>query len=240
MKRILLAALALMMTTTMVFENAEARRKRRSVKPLKTACEEGVASSTIYNLPKESKPETYKGFSSFRSAVKMQGAGLTNKGTIARYKGGDLKANSSCKTTTYSASGQCLMSYFSVAADRKRGWSFGDIIHVPDLAGTEVTLPDSGKKIKHPGYFVVHDVGGVIKGSNRFDFFVGATDATNNAFQKAGLGDKRACKFKFRKVDPDSEEGTTRLAEMERLTDSKPQASVPVRTLASSGAGAYK
>ncbi len=50
----------------------------------------------------------------------------------------------------------------------------GDIIYMRSLADQEITLP-SGRRVRHPGFLIVHDTGGAIKGPNRFDFFIGPT-----------------------------------------------------------------
>lgn len=119
--------------------------------------------------------------------------------SILDYQGKETRVRPTCKTTTTSSSGNCLLSMFSVAADPGSGWDPGDIIYIRELADKEMTLP-SGKKIRHPGYFIVHDRGGWIKGGNRFDFFVGASDASNNSLSKLGLGNKNACNLSYKKV----------------------------------------
>lgn len=84
--------------------------------------------------------------------------------------------------TAKGASGNCLIPYVSVAADPAY-YQMGDIIEMPSMKGKEITLP-SGRKMKHPGYFIVEDTGGAIRGRNRFDFFTGGHDMHNkhNAF----------------------------------------------------------
>jgi membrane-bound lytic murein transglycosylase A len=88
--------------------------------------------------------------------------------------------------TAKGASGNCLIPYVSVAADPDY-YQMGDIIEMPSMKGKEITLP-SGRKMKHPGYFIVEDTGGAIRGRNRFDFFTGAHDMHDkaNAFGSQG------------------------------------------------------
>ncbi len=185
------------------------------------------ATSTVYNLPVENKEETWKkskdlpwGFSSFKAAVKMQGSGKRTNGNIARYKGGDVKADPMCTTTKTSSSGQCLLPYFSIAADVKNGWKMGDIIYMRNVADQEITLP-SGRKIRHPGFFIVHDVGGAIKGANRFDFFVGGVAPAKSEFEKFKMGSAGSCENKeFEKVDRGSAKYRDALAQIYNNQDS--------------------
>lgn len=154
----------------LLYPEAEARRRY----PNGNLCGGGKATSTVYNLPQEDRPETWRGFRSFQASVRMQGSGRRANGRIARYTGRDVSVPNSCNTTTTSASGQCLLSYFSIAADPRSGWRMGDIIYMRSLADQEITLP-SGRRVRHPGFLIVHDTGGAIKGPNRFDFFIGPT-----------------------------------------------------------------
>lgn len=184
--------------------DARSRRKRVSGKRTNWAshgskCSDKTkASPTMYFLPKEGKVRN------FQSEVRMQGSGILRDGRILTYTGKILPAPTNCTTTKTSASGQCLLSYFSIAADVSSGSGnrMGDIIEMPQLKGTKVTLPDSGKVIEHPGFFIIHDVGGAIKGSNRFDFFTGLDNpyTKNTDFRKIGMGDKYKCNKSFRRL----------------------------------------
>jgi 3D (Asp-Asp-Asp) domain-containing protein len=199
-----------------LYPEAEARRRYRPV----DLCGGQKATSTVYNLPQEDKRETWKGFRTFQSAVNMQGSGRRANGKIARYKGPDVTVPSSCKTTTTSASGQCLLSYFSIAADPRSGWRMGDIIYMRSLADQEITLP-SGRRVRHPGFLIVHDTGGAIKGPNRFDFFIGPTATRDSAFQKFKLADKNECAGKdYQKVERGSAKYSDALAQIYKNQDS--------------------
>lgn len=92
--------------------------------------------------------------------------------------------------------GACLDPFYSVAADLNFH-NYGDVIYVPEVDG--VKLPNGET---HPGYFIVRDEGGAIKGRNRFDFFTGniTPDDSDNIFSKIGLADKTS-KMHFIKVD---------------------------------------
>jgi membrane-bound lytic murein transglycosylase A len=212
----------LLIGMTLTAPDAQARSRRRSSGSGGGSCGASQARSTVYNLPQEDKKETWKGFKTFQSAVKMQGSGRRTNGNIARYKGGDVKADPTCKTTKTSASGQCLLSYFSIAADPRSGWRMGDIIYMRGLADQEITLP-SGRKIRHPGFFIVHDTGGAIKGPNRFDFFIGTTSlhGNDNAFKPFNLADKNMCQNKgFEKIARGSAKYNDALAQIYNNQDS--------------------
>ena len=214
---------SLIIFSALLFISTDAVAKKTKGRKISTAnsCGPKQAASTVYNLPSEKDPSTWKpsGFKSFRDSVKMQGSGRTSAGTIARYKGPDVRVPSTCKTTTTSSSGQCLMSYFSVAADPKH-WRFGDIIYMRSLADKEITLP-GGRKIRHPGFLIVQDTGGAIKGANRFDFFIGTTNATKSEFNKFNLTNKSQCKGKeFEKIDRGSDKYKDALAQIYKNQDS--------------------
>lgn len=111
----------------------------------------------------------------FRSAVSVEGSGSL-PGNKLLLPSGKKQALGDCKTA-FGASGNCLIPFISVAADR-RYHKMGEIIQVPSLKGKTITMPN-GKEFVHPGYFVVQDVGTAIKGANRFDFFTGSYSDKN-------------------------------------------------------------
>lgn len=125
----------------------------------------------------------------------MQGTGTLMDNKVLRYNG-KTESLGKC-STAIGAAGKCLLPYFSIAAD-PRFYRMGDIISMPSMRGQIVTLP-SGKKIEHPGYFIVQDTGGGVKGQNRFDFFTGSMGYLNplNSFganaPKTSLSAKYQC-----------------------------------------------
>lgn len=123
----------------------------------------------------------------FIRAVKMQGSGTLPGNRILTSRGKIISLGS-C-STAFGASGECLIPFISVAAD-PRFYNMGDIIHMSSMAGRIITLPNK-KTLKHPGYFIVHDTGGAIKGKKRFDFFTGSYDLDNskNPFGYIGFDD---------------------------------------------------
>lgn len=145
------------------------------------------------------KSSEYNIGSSDKGACKMNGSCLKN-GHIVRPNGklnecrgldGDLSAN---------GAGGCLTAFFSVAADL-RHYRVGDIIYMPDIYEGDLTVP-SGKR--HPGFFIVQDTGGAIKGAGRFDFYTGTAglNDSRNIFGGAGrkfsiMKDKAKCKLPF-------------------------------------------
>lgn len=141
-------------------------------------CRNDIATTTTYYVPEvkdlcgSSKP-----CPEFKKAVKLQGSGKLNDKTILTASGDKIDTGD-CKTA-FGASGNCLIPYISVAAD-PHYHHMGDIIDMPGLRGTTIILPD-GKKMIHPGYFIVEDTGGGIKGPNRFDIFTGSHDGAEAA-----------------------------------------------------------
>jgi membrane-bound lytic murein transglycosylase A len=209
--------------------DAKSSRKKKRSKGKVTSSTSGgscgahTVRATTYYLPKESQ---FKSKEAFDAAVKMQGSAMLNNGDLRNYdpkkkRFYTTKASKDCSTTKTSASGSCLLSYFSVAADPSYH-RMGDVIYVDSLKGTPVKLPGSGMVVEHPGYFVVHDTGGAIKGPNRFDFFAGTDNPIKkeNQFQAAGLADKNACKHKFAKYSGKSAEAKKGLEMIMALTDS--------------------
>lgn len=122
----------------------------------------------------------------FRREVRMQGSGTIPGNKLLTYKG-KTKELGNCKTA-FGAAGVCLTPYISIAADPSK-YSMGDIIEMPSIKGKKIKLPD-GTSFKHPGYFIVQDSGGAIKGSNRFDFFTGSQGMYNERNQFGVKGDQ--------------------------------------------------
>lgn len=163
----------------------------------RNSCPDGLAQSTVYFVPhiKNYCPSSTP-CEKFKRQVRMQGSGTLPGNKLLTYTGKTVDLGS-CQTA-FGASGNCLIPYISIAAD-PRYYSMGDIIDMPSLKGKTVTLPD-GKTMKHPGYFIVHDTGGAIKGKNRFDFFTGGyemRDPDNSFGTKAShdmqMVDKNVC-----------------------------------------------
>ncbi len=92
----------------------------------------------------------------------------------------------------------CLDPYFSIAADPKY-FSPGDVLFIDQLYG--IVLP-SGEI--HSGYVIVRDQGGSIKGTERFDFFIGFDDPDDatHIFVHMGFGDPKT-RLSFRKISDD-------------------------------------
>lgn len=164
----------------------------------RNSCPQGLAESTVYFIPhvKDYCPSS-KPCAKFKREVRMQGSGTLPGNKLLTYTGKIVDLGS-CQTA-FGASGNCLTPYISVAAD-PRYYSMGDIIDMPSFKGKIVTLPN-GKTMVHPGYFIVQDTGGAIKGPNRFDFFTGSLkmkDSENSFGAKADsemqMLDKTSCK----------------------------------------------
>jgi 3D (Asp-Asp-Asp) domain-containing protein len=139
-------------------------------------CDWGTATTSVYFVPhiRDYCP-TSKICPKFRRQVRMQGSGTLPGNRVLTYTG-KTRSLGSCETAI-GAAGKCLKPYISIAAD-PRYYSMGDIIQMPSMKGRVITLPN-GKTMIHPGYFIVEDVGGAIKGPNRFDFFTGSAGLTN-------------------------------------------------------------
>lgn len=148
-------------------------------------CPKNIAMSSIYFAPhiKDYCP-THTPCASFKKVVKMQGSGTLPGNKVLTYQGKVISLGS-CDTVI-GAAGKCLLPFISIAADA-RHFSMGDIISMPSIKGKTIQLPN-GKKFIHPGFFVVHDTGGAIKGANRFDFFTGSYNLADeaNAFGTKG------------------------------------------------------
>lgn len=156
-------------------------------------CPESVATTSVYFTPTvQNMCHSNKPCDRFYRRSNVQGSGrLSGNRLYTHYS--VKKKNKKTRTvskvisakncpTAFGAAGKCLIPYLSVAADRKY-YSMGDIIEMPNLKGRLINLP-GGKSFIHPGYLIVQDVGGDIKGKNRFDMYTGLLDFkdTDNAF----------------------------------------------------------
>lgn len=140
-------------------------------------CRNDIASSTTYFIPKMS--DYCQGSTPcprFRKQVRLQGSGTMPGGKLLTYNGKKIDMGS-CETS-FGASGNCLIPFISVAAD-PHYYQMGDIIQMPALRGKLIHLPN-GKTMIHPGFFIVQDTGGAIRGPNRFDFFTGSYNFNNH------------------------------------------------------------
>ncbi|KYG69488.1 hypothetical protein AZI87_09925 [Bdellovibrio bacteriovorus] len=148
-------------------------------------CPKNIATTTTYFVPHiKDYCSSPTPCAAFKKEVRLQGSGTLSGGRILTYTGKIVKMDN-CDTAI-GASGKCLIPFISVAAD-PRHHSMGDIIQMSSLKGKIITLPN-GKTMIHPGYLIVHDTGGAIKGANRFDIFTGGFDMNNdhNAFGTLG------------------------------------------------------
>lgn len=140
----------------------------------------------------------------FLRSVRMQGTGhVSVKGLKHRlHYSGKLEPIEDCKTAI-GAAGQCLIPFVHIAADPKF-YGMGDIIEVPALRYVRLPRLDGKGDFIHPGYFVVADTGGGIRGQNRFDFFVGRLNPLGkaNPFGPFGkrLTDETHCNLNFRRI----------------------------------------
>lgn len=160
-----------------------------------------------------------------KAAAQMQGSViLTRNGTnyIYRYDGRVERVQPGCNTTT-GAWGECLIPFISVAADPAY-YTAGDIIDVPELAGTPIPTPDNRGTMPHPGYFIVADTGSKIKGQHRFDFFIGMNNwmSRDNPFGPHGvqLNDATRCVKGYDKIQSDSPKAAEVNATIEALVNS--------------------
>lgn len=157
-------------------------------------CGRNVAETTTYFVPhiRDYCPNSNP-CAKFIREVRMQGTGTLADNKVLRYTG-KVEYLGACSTAK-GAAGKCLLPFFSVAAD-PRYYRMGDIINMPSMKDKPVTLPD-GRQIKHPGFFIVHDTGGAIKGPNRFDFFTGSLGFLNpkNTFGAKNPNTSMSAKF---------------------------------------------
>lgn len=191
-----------------------------SMESFASCTDPSIAQTTVYYLPDAQKICGSYGVQceKFLSEVKMQGSGRLFPQAILR-SSGQIEMINHC-ATTIGASRDCLIPYLSVAADPEY-YEKGDIIRMPSFKGLKVKLPN-GKVSIHPGYFIVHDVGGRITGESRFDFFTIDVDLhhADNSFGYRAKPSARmysidSCEDykKFEIISPDSAEYT--LAKME-------------------------
>ncbi|HRO68119.1 MAG TPA: 3D domain-containing protein [Pseudobdellovibrionaceae bacterium] len=248
-----LTVLSLVVVSTYPVESEAAKKKPRKSQTAKKSqaakakkaaplCAADVATTTMYYVPhikdfcKGTKP-----CAAFKKAVKLQGTGTLYNGQVLRYTGKTEKLSSGC-TTAEGAWGDCLIPFISVAAD-PRYYQRGDYIRMPSLKGQKITMPD-GTEVEHPGFLIVQDTGGAIKGPNRFDFFTGSLGQYNktNAFGSHGLDDptivdKKSCSAskKFAKVDRNTTDYIDAEEDIARFMDATRGGSA--RSLASYSAG---
>lgn len=165
--------------------------------------------------------ETLKVCSKFLAAVKMQGSGhVSFKGKKYRlhYSGNmELVSKSKCSTAV-GAANQCLIPYVHIAADPKY-FNMGDIVEIPELRYMRLPRADGKGDFIHPGYFIVGDTGGDIKGNNRFDFFVGKGNpmGKENPFGPYGkkMTDENNCMMSFKRISK-----TAQAQKVQRMTKS--------------------
>lgn len=136
---------------------------------------------------------------SSKSARKMNGSGMVN-GRVVDKKGKSKECLGMDGDVSAKGAGGCLTAFFSVAADLSQ-YRVGDIIYLPDINEGNLKVP-SGKR--HPGFFIVQDTGGAIKGPSRFDFYTGTKSLADsrNIFGGAGqkfkiLQDRKKCELPF-------------------------------------------
>jgi len=168
----------LMLLHILIFSVAQAEVTPPPRPVQSTYCAQNVASTTTYFVPhiKDYCPEPEESpCPKFPREVRMQGTGTLAGNKVLRYTG-KVEYLGKC-STAIGAAGKCLLPYFSVAAD-PRFYRMGDIINMPGMKGKTVTMPD-GTEMEHPGFFIVHDTGGAVKGPNRFDFFTGSMGLLN-------------------------------------------------------------
>lgn len=185
-----------------------------------------IAETTTYYTPDAKKICGRYGLKcpEFVKTVKIQGSGKLNADEILRYTGKVDRQVPGCATVT-GAAGICLVPYISVAADSNY-YNIGDIISMPAMKGQEVKAPD-GSILIHPGFFIVHDVGGDVDGRQRFDFYTGPMGLRdeNNSFgykgahSKTTLYAKEACddRKKFSRIKPKDSEFAAIKLELEKF-----------------------
>lgn len=157
--------------------------------------------------------ETLKVCPQFLSAVRMQGSGhVSFKGKKYRvhYSGNvELVSKTKC-STAIGAANQCLIPFVHIAADPQY-FNMGDIIEVPELRYMRVPRADGKGEFIHPGYFIVGDTGGAIKGNNRFDFFTGKGNpmGKENPFGPYGkkMTDEGNCMMSFKRISKSTQPG---------------------------------
>ena len=238
------------------------------------SCVVPIVSSTMYYTPsafrvckkwyygKEVKPKRSKYDSvsyratdrvcaKFESEVKMQGSGRYNPKEIYTFEKEVVVMKNDEKSkncpTTVGRSGECMLTYISVAADVNYH-RMGDLISMPALKGKKMKLPD-GSLFIHPGYLRVDDVGGAIDGRNRFDFYSGNMNLydSNNAFGFKGskettMYDKRSCqeRKKYAVLSASKDKETARAAIAAATKDMTYDAIMATTSKMSAGSSAPK
>lgn len=92
----------------------------------------------------------------------------------------------------------CLDPFYSIAGDMgpECGHKPGDVFFFPELVGMRIPKEfQTEGRVKHDGYMVLRDIGYLIKGCNRFDFYSGPMRWKNkkNPFFRLGMYDKTMC-----------------------------------------------
>lgn len=95
----------------------------------------------------------------------------------------------------------CLDAMYALAADMAY-YQPGDVIYFPGLDG--MPIPEDYQVLgpTHDGYFVIRDVGEMIKGEDRFDIFSGFIHWSDpaNPFSQRGYSDQKKC-WPFKKIE---------------------------------------
>jgi membrane-bound lytic murein transglycosylase A len=205
-------------------------------------CAKDVASTTTYFTPDiKDYCKNGKICKAFQDEVVMQGSGKLPGNKVYRFvrmvnKQPVFKIETEKPGCYRGSANTCLLPFISVAADPKY-YDAGDIIEMPALKGRVITLPN-GKTMVHPGYMIVSDVGGYIKGPNRFDFYTGAYGVweKKNPFGYKGpmslrATDKKLCNKPFSVVRRDDLNYGKTLAAIEGAVDS----ARPITAIAQTG-----
>lgn len=83
----------------------------------------------------------------------------------------------------------------------------GTIIEAPEMKGKRFKLPN-GQSFKHPGFLIVQDTGGAIKGAGRFDFYTGTANPFKTDFyNKFKLTDKNRCSLAYKGISSETASG---------------------------------
>lgn len=210
------------------------RQARQRNRPA-AAAQERIAVSTIYYIPhiRDYCPNARNPRNrnanvpcpAFLRQVRMQGSGTLHGNRIRTYLGRTLELGD-CNTA-FGAANRCLTPFISVAADPAH-YNMGDIIEMPSMRGKTIRLPE-GQTMIHPGYFIVQDSGGEIKGPNRFDFFTGSYGPSHpeNIFGYRGPSDTRmhaasdrSRRKRFTRIQPNSPGYAAALAAIDSSTGS--------------------